>query len=223
MITRPVEQNGLSHGGTGGTSGAPQEIQHILRSTLVPPAREKWDKTGSPDADCPTCPNEVGQGGNAKGPAKQGLSHLSHVSHQDSNHAANALANRLDPTAMPRQAEVSHAWADAFARLSRQYPDSLLGSLWNEVNTVLPHLASAIDTAERAADVAALDYQAGRIVLPSVFHVALADWEEAWAGAMATLATARSSRACHDCGRTDATVKVTTTTGQYCRRCLRGG
>ena len=213
VITRPAAHNGPAAGRTGGTGGTPRETQHILRPTTVPPARNRWDKTPQPVTDCPTGQTEVGRTWDAEEPAKQGLSHLSHVSHQESSPSA--------PTAAARQAEVSHAWADAFSRLSALYPDSLAGKLWTEVEATLPDLAGTIDAAERAADVDAFDYQAGRVATPDTFLACLATWEASWREAIAA-ATARGG-ACDDCRRADATVMVTTDTGRYCRRCVRPG
>ena len=118
----------------------------------------------------------------------------------------------------PRQVEASRARAETFARLAALYPDSLAGKLWTEVEATFPNLAGTIDAAERAADVASLDYQAGRGAAPETFLACLATWEARWGEAIAA-ATARGG-ACDDCGRADATVMVTTGTGRFCRRCL---
>ena len=116
-----------------------------------------------------------------------------------------------------RQTEVSTLFSFAFSRLSNLYHGDLVGSLWTRITTEHPTLARAIDTTEIAADGAALAYQQGGAVDSSAFLACLATWERAWADAIG----ASTSRACSDCGRTDATIMVTTDTGRYCRRCLR--
>jgi hypothetical protein len=119
----------------------------------------------------------------------------------------------------PRQAEVSRAWADAFARLSNTYGDDLVGSLWEIITTEHPALACAIDTAEVAADGAGLSYQRGDSADVSAFVACLATWEAAWTEAIAVV----TSTTCSDCGKA-ARVLVTTDYGaKFCRRCLRGG
>jgi len=116
-----------------------------------------------------------------------------------------------------RQNEVATTFAEAFSRLGNLYDGDLVGSLWTRITTEHPTLARAIDTTEIAADGAALAYQQGGAVDSSAFLACLATWERAWADAIG----ASTSRACSDCGRTDATIMVTTDTGRYCRRCLR--
>ncbi|MGB8293883.1 MAG: hypothetical protein WCG85_00500 [Polyangia bacterium] len=115
-----------------------------------------------------------------------------------------------------RQAEVSTAYAEAFARLGNMYDGDLVGSLWARIVDQHPTLARAIDVADQAADLAALTYQSGGAADSSAFVACLASWERAWAEAIAAI----TSRACSDCGRTDATVMVTTDTGRFCRACL---
>ena len=115
-----------------------------------------------------------------------------------------------------RQGEVSAAFAQAFARLGNLYDGDLVGSLWERITTECPTLARSIDTAEAAADGAAAAYQQGTVADSSQFLTALAEWEGRWAEALAAV----TSRACSDCGRTDATVMVTTDTGRFCRACL---
>lgn len=110
----------------------------------------------------------------------------------------------------PRKAAVSRAWAEAFARLSSFYPDLLVGNLWAEIKADFPDFSSGIDKAERAADIATLNYQAGCVTSPDAFLTDLARWEGAWMHAMAAIA--RKQNAC-DCGCADATVMVTADTG----------
>jgi plasmid stabilization system protein ParE len=116
-----------------------------------------------------------------------------------------------------RRAEVSTGFAQAFARLGNLYDGDLVGSLWARITTEHPALGHAIDTAEQAADVAAVAYQSGDAPDAGPFLACLASWERAWAEAIAAV----TPHACSDCGRTDATVMVTTDTGRFCRRCLR--
>lgn len=116
-----------------------------------------------------------------------------------------------------RQAEVSAAYSAAFARLGALYPDALVGTLWARIVNQHPALARAIDTAEAASDAAGLAYQQGAVADSSQFLIAMAAWEARWAEAIAAI----TSRACSDCGRTDATIMVTTDTGRFCRACLR--
>jgi hypothetical protein len=115
-----------------------------------------------------------------------------------------------------RQGEVSAAFAQAFARLGNLYDGDLVGSLWARIVDQHPPLASDINTTEQAADSAALAYQQGTVADSSQFLAALAAWEGRWAEAIAAV----TSRACSDCGRTDATVMVTTDSGRFCRACL---
>jgi hypothetical protein len=115
-----------------------------------------------------------------------------------------------------RQAEVSGAYSEAFTRLGALYDGDLVGSLWERITTEHPALASAINTAEAASDAAAVAYQSGTAADSGPFLAALATWERAWAEAIAAV----TSRACSDCGRTDATIMVTTDTGRFCRACL---
>jgi hypothetical protein len=116
-----------------------------------------------------------------------------------------------------RRGEVASSYAQAFARLGRLYPDAMTGELWAEVTARVPDLARAIDTAEAAADAAGLAYQTGTAADSAPFRACLKTWETAWAEAIGAI----TSRACSDCGRTDATIMVTTDTGRFCRRCLR--
>jgi hypothetical protein len=115
-----------------------------------------------------------------------------------------------------RQAEVSTAYAEAFSRLSNMYSANLMGTLWKRVTTEHPALARAIDTAEAASDVAAVAYQQGDAPDAGPFLACLKTWETAWREAVEAV----TSHACSDCGRTDATVMVTTDTGRFCRACL---
>lgn len=116
-----------------------------------------------------------------------------------------------------RQAEVSAAFAEAFARLGNLYDGDLVGSLWERITTERPTLARSIDSAEAASDAAAVAYQSGTVADSSQFLTCLSTWETAWTEAIAAV----TSRACSDCGRTDATIMVTTDTGRFCRRCLQ--
>jgi hypothetical protein len=116
-----------------------------------------------------------------------------------------------------RQAEVSTAFAESFARLGNLYDGDLVGSLWARIVAQHPALAHVVDVAEQAADTAALAYQSGTAAGSSQFLIAMAAWEARWAEAIAAI----TSRACSDCGRTDATIMVTTDTGRFCRACLR--
>ncbi|MGB7813492.1 MAG: hypothetical protein WBP56_20425, partial [Polyangia bacterium] len=81
VITRPAARNDPAAGGTGGTGGTPRKTPRILCPTTVPPARNRRDRTLQPVTDCPTSQTEVGHRWDAEYPAKQGLSHLSHLSH----------------------------------------------------------------------------------------------------------------------------------------------
>jgi hypothetical protein len=125
----------------------------------------------------------------------------------------------LDILRAGRVAEVRAFYSQAFSRLAALYPDSMIGDLWPTITREHPALASAINTAEAASDAAGLAYQSGDAPDAGQFLAALATWERAWAEAIA--AVTNTSRACDDCGRTDATVMVETDTGRYCRRCLR--
>jgi hypothetical protein len=116
-----------------------------------------------------------------------------------------------------RQAEVSAAFADVFARLGNLYAGDLVGTLWACIVGEHPALARSIDSAEAASDAAAVAYQSGTVADSSQFLTCLSTWETAWAEAIAAI----TSRACSDCGRTDATIMVTTDTGRFCRRCLQ--
>ena len=118
-----------------------------------------------------------------------------------------------------RQAEVSAAFAQAFARLGNLYDGDLVGSLCARIVGERPTLARAINTAEAAADAAALAYQQGTAPDSTQFLAALAIWEGAWREAIAAV----TGDACSDCGRTDTTILVTTNTGRFCRACLRPG
>lgn len=120
-----------------------------------------------------------------------------------------------------RLAEVRAAYRGAMARLSLLYPAGV-DSAWAEIGN-RPEAARTIDAAEKAADAEALAYQRGAATAPDAFLAALARWEDAWAGALATLATVQAADVCDDCGRADATVTVPTAAGRFCRRCLRDG
>jgi hypothetical protein len=115
-----------------------------------------------------------------------------------------------------RVAEVRAFYSQAFGRLGALYPDSLIGNLWPAIVDQHPALARGIDVAEQAADLAALAFQQGTAPDSSQFLACLQSWEQAWAEAIAAI----TSRGCSDCGRTDATVMVTTDTGRFCRACL---
>jgi ribosomal protein S14 len=125
----------------------------------------------------------------------------------------------LDLLRAGRVAEIRAFYGQAFVRLSGMYPDSLLGDLWLIVSREHPSLATSIERAEYAADASALAFQRGDDVDSSAFLAYLRTWEAAWREAIA-LVTASTDR-CSDCGRTDATIMVTTDTGRFCRRCLR--
>jgi hypothetical protein len=116
-----------------------------------------------------------------------------------------------------RQAEVGAAFAEGFSRLGALYPDALAGTLWERVTTEHPALARSIDTAEAAADGAAVAYQSGTVADSSQFLACLSTWETAWAEAIQAITGGR----CSDCGAR-AVVLVTTDYGpKYCRACLR--
>jgi hypothetical protein len=115
-----------------------------------------------------------------------------------------------------RQAEVAAFYSQAFTRLGALYGDALVGNLWPSIVAQHPALAEAINTTEAASDAAAIAYQQGNAADSSQFMAALQSWECAWRTAIEAL----TSRACTDCGRTDATILVTTATGRFCRRCL---
>jgi hypothetical protein len=123
----------------------------------------------------------------------------------------------LDLLRAGREAEVRAFFSQAFARLSALYPDTLLGNLWPSIVAQHPGLARGIDCAEQAADAAALAYQSGDAPDAGPFLACLKTWETAWREAIEAV----TSHACSDCGRTDATVMVTTDTGRFCRACLR--
>jgi hypothetical protein len=116
-----------------------------------------------------------------------------------------------------RQGEVSAAYSAAFSRLGALYDGDLVGTLWARIVDQHPALARAVDVAEQAADLAAVAYQSGTAADSSQFLTTLAEWEARWREAIAAV----TSHACSDCGRTDATVMVTTDTGRFCRACLR--
>lgn len=116
-----------------------------------------------------------------------------------------------------RLAEVRAAYRDAIARLSALYPAGV-GSAWSEI-AAWPDWVRDIEIAEASADREALAYQRGATSKPFAFLAGLGIWEQTWADALA--ATVCAPDACHACGRTDATVMVTTETGRYCRQCLR--
>ena len=118
-----------------------------------------------------------------------------------------------------RLAEVRAAYRGTMARLSLLYPAGV-DSAWAEIGN-RPEVARAIDAAEKAADAEALAYQRGSATAPDAFLAALARWEDAWADALADLATVPAADVCHACGRANATVTVTTDAGRFCRRCLR--
>jgi len=118
-----------------------------------------------------------------------------------------------------RLAEVRAAYHDAMARLSSLYPAGIV-SAWGQI-AAWPEWVRDIEIAEVAADREALAYQRGATSKPFAFLAALGIWEQSWADALT--ATVCAPDACHDCGRTDATVMVTTETGRYCRQCLRDG
>ena len=125
----------------------------------------------------------------------------------------------LDLLRAGREAEVRAFYSQAFGRLGALYPDSLLGNLWPTIVAEQPYLARGIDTAEAASDRAALDYQSGTAPDATAFLSCLREWESRWREGIEAV-TASPDR-CSDCGRTDATVMVTTDTGRYCRHCLR--
>ncbi|MGB8294733.1 MAG: hypothetical protein WCG85_04835 [Polyangia bacterium] len=118
-----------------------------------------------------------------------------------------------------RQTEVSTAFAEAFARLGNLYDGDLVGSLWARIVDQHPPLASDINTAETAADGAAVAYQQGTVADSSQFLAALAMWERTWAEAIAAV----TGDVCSDC-HTHSTVLIGVDYDpslRYCRRCLR--
>jgi hypothetical protein len=141
------------------------------------------------------------------------LSHLSHLSHQENGHSANASAkpSELMPTA--RQAEVSRAWAAAYGRLGADYHDGGRDML----ERIAPALLAAWDNAELVAETTSVAYVAEEAHRAD-FERGLAAWEAAVVEAIRYLA-----KRCHDCGK-EATVTVLTDhAARYCRRCLGGG
>lgn len=118
-----------------------------------------------------------------------------------------------------RLAEVRAAFREAMTRLSLLYPAGIV-SAWGQI-AAWPEWVRDIEIAEVAVDREALAYQRGSTTKPFAFLAALGIWEQSWVDALT--ATVCAPNACHDCGRTDATVMVTTETGRYCRQCLRDG
>jgi ribosomal protein S14 len=117
-----------------------------------------------------------------------------------------------------RLIEVRNAYHEAMGRLSKLCPIGM-GDAWGEISA-RPDWVRDIEIAEAAADREALAYQRGTTSKPFLFLTALAAWELAWADALA--ATVRAPEVCADCGRKNATIVVTTQTGRFCRKCLRG-
>ena len=137
--------------------------------------------------------------------------------------AGQAPARLPDPTASistgsePERADaVRAAYSGAIIRLGRLYPSDFT-SAWDVIAS-RKECVRAIEIAEVVAELEALAYQEGRAT-SATFQTALKSWEGAWATALAGLP--RSLNACQDCGRSDLTLLITTTTGRYCRRCLR--
>jgi len=123
----------------------------------------------------------------------------------------------LDILRAGRVAEVRAFYAQAFTRLGALYGDDLIGNLWPSIAREHPALGHAIDSAEQAADVAALAYQQGTTPDAGPFLAALAEWEGRWREAIAAV----TGDTCSDCGRR-ATVLVSTDYGsKFCPRCLR--
>ncbi len=118
-----------------------------------------------------------------------------------------------------RMAETQALYGQAFGRLGAVYGDSLIGNLWPTIAAQHPAMAGTIDTAEQAADAAAIAFHSGNAPDSSAFLAALAEWENRWAAAIAAVTDTRL--ACSDRGRSDATILVTTATGKFCRACLR--
>lgn len=117
-----------------------------------------------------------------------------------------------------RQAEVSAAFAEAFGRISALYPDAMAGTLWARITSEHPNLARGIDTAEQAADLAALAYQQGTAPDSSAFLACLQTWERAWAEGIEAI----TGDTCSDCGkRAVVLVGLDYSTAKYCRDCLR--
>jgi hypothetical protein len=111
---------------------------------------------------------------------------------------------------------VRAAYSGVIVRLARLYPSDM-DSAWDVIAT-RPEYLRAIEIAEVVAEREALAYQEGR-VSSATYQAALRSWEKAWATALAGLGP--SANACQDCARSDVTLLITTTTGRYCRRCLR--
>ena len=116
-----------------------------------------------------------------------------------------------------RQAEVSAAFAESFARLGNLYDGDLVGSLWARIVAQHPALAHVVDVAEQAADTAALAYQSGTAVDSSAFLACLSTWESAWGEAIAAI----TGDTCSDCGKRSVVLVTTDYGPKYCRACLR--
>lgn len=117
----------------------------------------------------------------------------------------------------PRAKEVKVAYAGVVTRLSRLYRSDM-NSAWDAIAARSEHVR-AIEIAEIVAEREACAYLDGRSSCPSIFQAALNSWEKAWATALVDLGQATD--ACQGCARNDLTLLITTTTGRYCRRCLR--
>ena len=212
LITAPpASQSYQVLSGTRGTRGTAPETQQIACPPTVPPDPKAGDKLPRPVTVCPTDPVTAGQTWDAEDHAKQGLFHLSHVSHQEDASPTNASPEHSDPTTKGRQAEVSRAWAAAYDRLGVDYPEDGRDTL----EGLAPELLAEWDEAEDVAEVASRTYIADETRC-AAFKTPFAAWDATVVTAVRYI-TAR----CHTCLR-EATVTFVTDYGaRTCARCLQ--
>ena len=118
-----------------------------------------------------------------------------------------------------RKADVTPAFAPAYARLGEVYPNADDAGL-REVGRRLPDLFVGVERLEFETGVVAVACLEGRRGRQS-FESALAAWKCGEVDAVAALASVRGGKTCSDCGA-EAPVTVVTSLGQrLCSRCAR--